>query len=94
MHIISFKKLREFFAIHPEAEGSMKAWHSIVEKAEFYKPRHVREQFNSVSFVEDSTIFNVGGNKYRIITVIRYDAQKVYVRHVYTHVEYDKWCRR
>lgn len=94
MHVISFKTLRVFFSIHPEAEGSMKAWHSIVERAEFSDFHDVRDVFNTASLFGRYTIFNVGGNKYRIITAVHYNAKRVYVRHVLTHSEYTKWCRR
>lgn len=94
MHIISFKKLRDFFMRHREAEESMKAWNRIVENAEFSDFHEVREVFNTASIAGKFTIFNVGGNKYRIITVVHYAAKRVYVRHVQTHSEYTKWCKR
>ena len=89
MHIISLRMLREFWQKHPEAEGVLREWHTIVEHAEFKDFNHIREFFNSADYAQPYTIFNVGGNNYRLVTVIRYKFKKVYVQNVMTHREYD-----
>lgn len=91
MHIISFKMLREFWQKHSEAEKVLREWHTIVEHAEFRNFNHVREFFNSADYVPPYTIFNIGGNNYRIVVVARYKFKKVYVQKVMTHREYDDW---
>jgi len=94
MHIISIKMLREFWQIHPEAENVLKVWHSVVEHAEFKDFNQVREMFNSADYVPPYTIFDIGGNNYRLIVIIEYRFKKVFVRHVMTHREYDDWSKR
>jgi mRNA interferase HigB len=91
MHIISIKMLREFWQKHPEAEKVLCEWHSIVEHVEFRDFSHVREFFNSADYVPPYTVFDVGGNSYRLVVVVRYRFGKVFVHKVMTHREYDDW---
>jgi mRNA interferase HigB len=94
MHIISIRKLREFWQKHPEAEGILRAWHTAVEHAEFRDFNHVREIFGSADYVPPFTIFDMGGNKFRLVVVVRYRYKKVFIREVMTHREYDDWNKR
>lgn len=94
MHIISIKMLREFWQVHPEAEKVLKLWHSVVENAEFKDFNQVREMFNSADYVPPYTVFDVGGNNYRLIVIVAYRFKKIFVRHVMTHREYDDWNKR
>lgn len=87
MHIISIKMLREFWQKHPEAEKG----HSIVEHVEFGDFSHVGEFFNSADYVPPYTVFDVGGNNYRVVVVVRYRFKKVFVHKVMSHREYDDW---
>jgi mRNA interferase HigB len=93
MHIISLKKLREFWQIHPDAENPLRDWHRAVEHATWESFPDVRRMYRSADQVDKFTVFNIGGNKYRLIAVIHYDRKKVYVRRVLTHSDYDagKW---
>ena len=91
MHIISIKMLREFWQKHPEAEKVLREWHMVVEHAEFMDFNHVREFFNSADYVPPYTVFNVGGNNYRLVVIVRYRFKKVFVHKVMTHREYDNW---
>ena len=91
MHIIPIKMLREFWQKHPEAQAVLREWHSVVESADFFDFNHVREFFNSVDYVQPYTIFNIGGNNFRLIVIIRYRFKKVFVQKVMTHQEYDDW---
>ena len=93
MHIISIKMLREFWQKHPEAEQVLRQWHSVVEKAEFRDFNHVREIFSSADYVPPYTVFNGGGNNYRVVVIVRYRFGKVFLHKVMTHREYDDWCR-
>lgn len=93
MQVISKRKLREFWAIYPHAEAPLAAWHRIVSKAVWSKPSEVKEQFGSnVDFVGDNrAIFDIGGNKYRLVARIVYAPfYRVMVKFVGTHKEYDK----
>ena len=94
MHVISLKRLREFWHAHPDAEKSLRAWHQTTEHAEWDNFEDVRGVFGKrVDRVGKFAVFDIGGNKYRLIAAIHYDRQKVYVRNVFTHAEYDldKW---
>lgn len=94
MHVISQKKLREFWKDNPDAEGPLRAWYKVADKAEWEKFSDVRDVYPHADLVDKKfTVFNIGGNKYRLITVIHFNRAKVFIRHVLTHKEYDsgKW---
>jgi mRNA interferase HigB len=91
MRVISNKALIDFSAIHPEANEPMRAWRKIIESRSFVKFLDSKSAFNATDKVGYYYVFDIGGNKYRIITAIHFDHQKLYIRHVFTHKEYDKW---
>lgn len=93
MHIISRKALADFWEKHPDSKEALIRWHRIVERSMFAGFAELRQTFPSADMVGRYTVFNIGGNKYRLIVSIHYDRSKVYVRHVLTHQEYDlgKW---
>jgi mRNA interferase HigB len=72
MHVISQKKLREFWAKWPEAEAPLRAWHRLVEQATWESFADVREVYPHADRVGRCTVFNVGGNKYRLVVVIHW----------------------
>jgi mRNA interferase HigB len=90
MHVISRKKLRVFWAVHADAKVSLDACFRVVRKVRWKDFVHVRATFNSADQVGPLTVFDIGGNKYRLIAEIIYRRGKVYVRHVLTHKEYSK----
>jgi mRNA interferase HigB len=89
MHIISRKALRTFW----DSEPPLRRWHKIMSVTEFDSFAELRQTFPSADIVEGLTVFNIGGNKFRLIASIHYNRQKAYLRHVLTHAEYDqgKW---
>lgn len=90
MWILTKAPLRAFWEKHPDAEGWLQAWHKDTERAQWDEPNDIRADYNSVSFVaNDRVVFNVCGNKYRLIVHVLYEAKRVYVRFVGTHAEYD-----
>lgn len=93
MHIISKKKLREFWERHPKAQSPLESWFQIAKKAEWESFADVRNTFNASDQVDRFTVFDIGGNKYRLIAVIHFNRGRLYVRHVLTHRDYDegKW---
>lgn len=91
MHVISLKMLRTFWQKHPEAQNVLREWHSVMENVAFRDFNHVREFFNSADYVPPHTIFDVGGNNYRVVVIVRYKFGKVFVQKVMTHREYDDW---
>jgi mRNA interferase HigB len=91
MHIISFKKLKEFFTKDPNAQVSMEEWHKKAKKAEWDNFSDVKNTFNSVDNVgNDHYVFNVKGNHYRIIAVIRYRIKTIFLRWIGNHKDYDQ----
>lgn len=90
MRIISKRKLREFWEVHPDAKDPLLDWYNITRKATWRNLADVRASFRHADPVGDCTVFNIKGNDYRLITVIRYKSQRVYTLYVLTHKEYDK----
>ena len=90
MHIISRKALKLFWEEHPDSQSSLIRWFKIMEKTEFLTFNELRQTFPSADKVGDLIVFNISGNKYRLIASIHFNRNKVYVRHILTHAEYDK----
>ena len=90
MRVISRKALREFADAHPEAETPLDDWYRTTKRLRWASLVHVRETYPHADMVGEFTIFNIGGNKYRLAACINYRTGKVFVRHVMTHEEYSK----
>ena len=91
MRVISNKALIDFAAAFPAALEPLQIWRRILEASELRNFAELRRCFNTVDRVGDFYVFDVGGNKYRVVTAIHFNRQMVYVRHVYTHAQYDRW---
>lgn len=93
MHIITRKRLNTFAAAHPDVKSGLQHWYRIMKVETFQTFAELRTVFPSADQVGKLTVFNIGGNKVRLITAIHYNRQKVYIRAVLTHAEYDegKW---
>lgn len=91
MHVISKKALTDFAFKHPRARVPLMVWHQLVSAAGFLNLSEVKKTFNSVDYVDPYTVFDIAGNHFRVITVIHYNRQKLYIREVFTHAEYDHW---
>ena len=96
MRVISNSALRAFAATHPNAELPLQGWRRVIEKNRFANWAELKAAFNAVDKVGELAVFDIGGNKYRLITAIHFNRGKVYLRHVLTHAEYDRgaWKRR
>ena len=91
VRVISRRALRAFASGHPPAWDSLRNWANAVEASDDWtSPADVRRTFNRADFVDGLTVFDVGGNKYRVIAFIHYRRQIVYIKHVLTHQEYSK----
>ncbi len=90
MKIISNSALRAFAAQHPQAQGPLQGWRRVIEKNRFDTWAALKAAFNTVDKVGDLVVFNVGGNKYRLIAHIRFEKQIVYIKAVLTHTDYDR----
>ena len=93
MHVITRKRLRDFASRHKEAVEPLAVWYAIMARTEFGSFAELKRVFRSVDKVGKFTVFDIAGNKFRLIAAIHYNRKKVYIRHVLTHVEYDrdKW---
>ena len=91
MRVISNKTLTNFSTIHPAADEPLQAWRKIIESRSFINFADIKTAFHATDKVGYFFVFDIGGNKYRIVAAIHFDYQKLYVRHVLTHKEYDKW---
>jgi mRNA interferase HigB len=86
--------LVRFWVTHPAAETRLQAWHQVLSKCSAQDYNELKQTFSTADYVPSKyTVFDVGGNAYRVITVIHYNSQIAYVRAVLTHAEYDKWTR-
>jgi mRNA interferase HigB len=90
MHIISRKSLREFWKTHPDAELPLRHWEAVVRRANWRDWADLKATYGSADKVEEYVLFNIGGNKYRLIAIVSYPKGKVYIRRVLTHKEYDR----
>jgi mRNA interferase HigB len=98
MHIITKKTLRDFYLKSPSAKIPLLTWFKLCKKTEWKNLAEVKETFPHADLVGECIVFNVGGNKYRLITKINFRAKIIYIRFILTHKEYDqdKWkqdCR-
>lgn len=93
MHVITRKRLNEFAEKYPEKENALADWYRLIKQNDFLSFAELRNMFSSADKVGKLTVFNIGGNKVRIIAAIHYNRKKVYIRAVLTHKEYDteKW---
>lgn len=91
MHVISRKKIREFLAKHPGADAAaLDRWYRLAKRGEWSSFAELRIDFPAADQVGILVVFNAGGNKYRLIAEINYVTQKLFLRHVLTHAEYDR----
>ncbi len=90
MHIISYKILRNYVAIHSDCREALNNWYQVASKAEWSNLLEVQQVFPTAEAVSNFTIFNIKGNKYRLIVSIDYPGQLIYIKYVLTHAEYDK----
>lgn len=90
LRIISKKQIREFVKRFPKAAEPLKHWANAVENSEWKNPVHLKAGFGTADFVGDLTVFDIGGNKHRLIAFVHYRRQVVYIKHILTHKEYDK----
>jgi len=95
MHVISRKALRRFWDQHADSAEPLARWLKIMQRTDFASFEALRATFPTADKVGDLIVFNIGGNKYRLIASVHFNRGKVYVRHVLTHEEYDRgeWKR-
>lgn len=91
VHVISKKTLVDYYNKHKEIKSQLEAWYHEAKNAEWKNPQEIKEKYGSASIIGDKrVVFNIKGNKYRLVTMINYQMKIVYIRFIGTHKEYDK----
>ena len=91
MRVIAKKTLREFWEKHADCEEQLKSWYHEAESANWKSPNDIKTNYPSASILADNrVVFNIKGNKYRLIVKINYDYEVTWIRFVGTHAQYDK----
>ena len=90
MHILTKKPLERFWTLHPRSRKPLEAWYKRARKAHWKTFDEVCDDFPPSDRYGRFVIFDIGGNKYRLIVSVHYNRRKVYVRHVLTHADYTR----
>lgn len=91
MVVISYSTIREYAENHADSREALNNWYAIVEKGDFANLSELRSVFNNVDYVgNDRYVFNIKGNKYRLIALIHFDVRTAYILFIGTHAQYDK----
>ena len=91
MRIISRKALRDFWTVHADARQMLQAWYADVKRTDWSSPADIKQVYHTASFVANNrVVFNIRGNKYRVIVAVQYQFKIVFIRFVGTHAEYDQ----
>lgn len=91
MVVISKKKINEFIDSHPKAKDPLLKWYLLAKEGDWSSLQDVKKVLGSVDYVRNGLyVFNIGGNKYRLIARINFKTRTMYLRFIGTHAEYDK----
>jgi mRNA interferase HigB len=91
MRVIARKKLVDYYTIHPQAKTALDEWYKKTDEATWHNLQDIKQTFNSVDYVGNQHyVFNIKGNEFRLVVVVKFTPQHVFIRFVGTHAEYDK----
>lgn len=91
MRIVTYRRIHEFAVKHADAEIPLHVWYHTTRAKGWKNLNNIRQTFNSVDYVGNNRyVFNIKGNNYRLVAIVSFSAQKVYIRFIGTHAEYDK----
>ena len=91
MRIVALSTLRAFWLKHPDAKVPLRAWYTLASRANWKTPNQIKSAYRSTSFVGSSrVVFNIKGNDYRLVVLVRYDKGLMCVRFVGAHAQYDR----
>ena len=91
MRVLAKRTLRDFWELNPDSEQQLLVWFREASKAEWNNPNEIKAQYTSASVLKNSkVVFNICGNKYRLIVEINFTKKWVFIRFIGTHSEYDK----
>jgi mRNA interferase HigB len=92
VRIIAKRTLVQFWESgHGDAEQPLKAWHALAKAASWSEPKEIKAKFSSASFLANNrVVFNISGNKYRLVVKVDYEFQAIYICFIGSHAEHDK----
>jgi mRNA interferase HigB len=91
MRIISRKKIREFWEKHSDARPALESWYADAKQANWRTPSNIKDVYKNASFVANNrVVFNIKGNKYRLVAAVQFEYGIIYIRFVGNHKEYDR----
>ncbi len=90
MHLIAIRNLRSDASRHPDTQTVIEEWYKVVKSVSWQNLEEVRQLYRDAEAVGNFTVFNIKGNKYRLIVDINYVNQTIYYKYFLTHAEYDK----
>ncbi len=87
MHVITYKAIRKFKSVHAEAGQPLDSWHRVSGGCRWTSLAELKRVFGTADWVEPYVVFNIAGNKYRLIAEINFRSQTLFIRHILTHQE-------
>lgn len=91
MNVVALKTLQAFWTKHPRAKGPLTTWYKLARAADWRTPQDIKDTFGSADFLADNrVVFDIGGNKYRVVARVSYTFKQVLVKFVGAHAEYDE----
>jgi mRNA interferase HigB len=91
MRVIAISTLRAFWIKHPDAQTPLKAWYALASRVQWKSPSDIKDAYRNASFTANNrVVFNIKGNDYRLVILVRYDKGLLFVKFVGTHAQYDK----
>lgn len=95
MQVVHWGRARKFFKEHKDAETMLKEWKAKVTASQWLSFSDIQQTFSSADMVDGKVVFDIRGNNYRLIAIVRFEAGKLYIQEIMTHKEYDKnrWKR-
>jgi mRNA interferase HigB len=91
MRVLALRTIKDFWGDYPDSEQSLKAWYAVATKANWENPQDVKRAYGNASILQNGrVVFNIAGNKYRLIAKISYPYHTIYIRFIGTHGQYDK----
>src|SRR5215472_7775402 len=90
VHVVSHKAIRNFGEKHPDARSPLDRWYRVAKRATWVSFAEVKESFNTADLVAPFVVFDIGGNKYRLVAEIHFSRNVLFIRRIMTHKEYAK----
>jgi mRNA interferase HigB len=91
MRIVAITTLQAFWAKHPDSKVPLQSWYALASRAKWKSPADIKAAYRKASFIaNERVVFNIKGNDYRLVVLVRYGQGLMFIRFVGTHAQYDK----